>query len=101
MDAYDVSKPIKSGAVDGFHFAFGVDDARVAAQLRKLADAIEDKRELILLADDNRMPQIVVERISFESTADREDFTTSKITIIVAERRPPRIDAENAAKGAA
>lgn len=87
LDAYDVSKPVRSSIVDGFHFCFGVDDAKVAAQLRKLADAIEGKRELVLLADDNRMPQIVVERISFESTADRDDFTTSKITIIVAERK--------------
>jgi hypothetical protein len=86
MNAYEVAKPLKSGIVDGFTFAFGVDEAKVAAQLRKLADAIEGKTELVLMADDRCMPLIVVERVTHETTADREDFTTSKITIIVAER---------------
>lgn len=88
MNAYEVAKPLMgSGVVDGFRFAFGVDEAKVAAQLRKLADAIEAKTEVIVLADDQRMPKIFVEQISFESTAARDDFTTSKITIIVAERK--------------
>lgn len=86
MDAYDVSKPIASGAVDGFRFQFGIDVAKVAAQLRELADAIEANHTMVLI-DDNRMPRIVVDRITHESTADREDFTTSKITIILAERK--------------
>lgn len=84
MNAYEVSKP--THIIDGFRFGFGVDNAKVAAQLRKLADAIEADREMLLLADDQRMPLITVERISHESIADRDDFTISKITITVAER---------------
>lgn len=84
MNAYDVAKPL-SGPVDGFVFAFGVDHKKVAAQLRKLADAIESTGEVMVLTKDD-MPEIYVERVSFESTACRDDFTTSKITMIIAEK---------------
>ena len=86
MNAYEVSKPIATGAVDGFRFGFGVDNAKVAAQLRKLANAIEASHEMVLLADDQRMPLISVERLSVETIADKDDFTLTKITMTIAER---------------
>lgn len=87
MNAYEVAKPLSgSGVVDGFAFSFGIDPPKVAAQLRRLADAIEGNVEAIVLADENRVPSVFVERVTHETTAYREDFTTSKITMIIAER---------------
>jgi acyl-CoA hydrolase len=89
MNAYEVAKPLDGSVVDGFKFCFGIDDAKVVAQLRKFADAIEGKEMVVLADGKTRAVQIIVERVTHETSADREDFTTSKITFIVAERIKP------------
>jgi hypothetical protein len=85
LNAYQVSKPIKGSVVDGFHFAFGIENEKVAAQLRHLADAI-DSGTKVVTGDGNGHLDVIVERMTFESTAQRDDFTTSRITMIVAEK---------------
>jgi hypothetical protein len=84
VNAKDVAKPLESGAVHGFKFQFGIDDAKVAAQLRLLADAIEGKHTFIL-GDGRGAYYIRVDQVHTEQTASRDDFTTSKITLTVAE----------------
>lgn len=86
MNAYDCAKLLSGSPVDGFRFSFGVDAARVAAQLRKLADAILAD-ETVVLGDGNGVALVTVEKIQFETTAERDDFTTSKLTMILTEKR--------------
>lgn len=88
MNAYEVSKPLPGSVADEFKFHFGIDQAKVVAQLRKLADAIETSQTAVL-GDGNGKFFIEVERVTYETSADREDFTTSKITIILAEKIKP------------
>lgn len=88
MNAYEVSNPLSYG--DEFRFSFGVNDAKVAAALRKLADGIESTKETVLIGDENRMPRITVERFSVENTAHWDDFTLTKITIVIAEKVRPQ-----------
>lgn len=87
LNAYSVAQPLKGSIVDGFTFTFGVDKERVAAQLRLLADAIESGQKMVLI-DQYREPRVTVERITFESTAQADDFTTSRVTMILTEKVP-------------
>ncbi len=79
MNAYDIAN-------DDLTFGFGIDQAKVAAELRKLADALDSRSDtsyadVVLLCGDDGKPLVTVERFSVESIAARDDFTTTKIKI--------------------
>ena len=83
MNAYDVSKPL-STTQEEFTYAFGISQAKVAEQLRKLADSIENNNGPLLLTDKNGLPRSYVERFATETIADAEDFTISRIRITLS-----------------
>lgn len=89
MNANEVAHTKFTGVADGFAFGFGIDHTKVAAQLRKLADAI-DAEHAIVLADGPAggplTPRIHVRRLEVKTTADFEDFTMTEITMVLAEK---------------
>jgi hypothetical protein len=83
MNAYEMATPLANSIQDGLTFTFGIDHTKIAKALRAIADNIDipDQAKVIVLVDAHGLPQITVERISLESVAARDDFTTTKLRI--------------------
>ncbi len=75
LDAYGVARRLSETA----KHTFAIDRRNLAARLRELADLLEEHK-------------IIPQRVSFESTALVDEFTTTTMTFTFAEQTAPLVE---------